>query len=694
MNKFEPMRNISRANTNFPTEIEEVLNHRLNDETLAGNLKYYQILAAEYLKLNVSKGLFLNLHMGFGKTIGSYHIMAEMVKQNPGLKILVIAPKSLIRNFQDSSKKYLDLTGTSVPADKISFVRLSSTIEKQIAENDPDSEIDPFEMDEKAAKVVKLNNLDNYLIFIDEAHLFARRISHGSAIMLKLYDMINISNCRLVMLSGSLVASGPFELAPIINLLSGEKLMPETEDEFEALFQDYETNSIKRKAFFQNRCYGLFSRMKPSYLKEADADMYPAEFEPKIVRIEMDSRQLDLYMGARDAEIKQGKESQAFGTKVSKNVNRFKSSKAGAGASYRVRSRQLSNCIISKEIEKLYATKGYSQQEIIAAISDMPIEDLVVNKLLALKTIIESHPKQKGVIYSQFVAVGGAAVIAAYLSKLGYSEIGPDLALIENKDAIKGMPKFARINGSLTQDEQSALVNKFCHVENDRGEFITFLIIGLEQTMGLDLTSTRYSIMYEPYWTDFIPDQFRYRSVRFGSHMSLPKEDRNTQMYILLSVYPKKFDKSKLDPEADLTTDEYIFKLMSRNRELVNSFRDAIDEVSIECSIVKRFGTDKHPCRTCAPTDVPLYTSGDPKETIPNDILVGNPCNLAKKEAVEVVAIELGGDNPITYYVREGEGNIYGIIAYVKADSGGFIMVKSSNKHVYELLVDAYKKIS
>lgn len=674
---FEPLnRRISRNNTNFQTTLNDHLNHLLDEKTLASNLKYYQIIVAEYFKLGLSKGLFLNQHMGFGKTIGSYHMIALMLKENPALKVLVIAPRALINNFKTSSKKYEELTGNSIPPSKINFIKLSHTIEKQVAKTDPDAEIDPFNLDEKADQITELDNLNNYLIVIDEAHLFCRRISHGSASMIKFYDMMNTSNCRIIMLSGSLIATSPFELSPIINLLSGELLMPETEEEFNSVFMDWPRNLIKNKAIFQNRCYGLFSRMKPEYLKGKDKEMYPEELPTEVRSVAMNSKQMDQYISARDKEIKQEKSKIMNESRKSKNVNRFQADAINSG-SYRTRSRQISNCVTNEKIEELYKSKDYTQQDLIDECFNMSLTDMTIPKLEEVLKIMKSRPNEKGVIYSQFVAVGGAATIAAFLAKSGCTEVLSTMERVDRVEESQRIPySFARINGSLSQEEQSALVDRYCKPDNDDGSVITVLIIGLEQTMGLDLTSGRYAIMYEPYWTDFIRDQFKYRIIRYGSHMTLPPEKRNTQMYILLSIYPSDSGIDREDSYWGKTTDQHIYDKMTNNKILMDSFKSAIDEVSIECTLVKRFGDDSHSCRNCSPNDMPLYTTGNPKDAIANDIKMGNTCTLAEIEQIEVTEVILkteSGDQK--FYVEHSDSNVYGFLLYIESESGSFIPV-------------------
>ena len=671
---------MDRTITNFPSHITAKLTKLLQSDKYKDSLKYYQILTAEYFKLNISKGLFLYHHMGFGKTVGSYHIMFEMLNKNPDMKALVIAPRALLTNFKQSAKKYEQFTKNSLKMDKINFVKFSHTTEKQISVLDPDNQIDPFQFDAKARNANKLKNLNGYIIFIEEAHMFARRISHGSEAMIQLYELIMRSDCRVVMLSGSLIASSPFELVPIMNILSGETLLPETEDEFNDLFLNFADNKIKNRFAFQNRLFGLVSRMKPEYLGEIDKSKYPEALETLVVKIPMGEEQLQGYIIARTEEIKQEKEKK-ISQRKSRNTSKFKSSGSVSG-SFRVRSRQLSNAVTSREIELLYKSKEYDQNLLIEKVFESDLAILETEKAKKLVEYLESRKNQKVLVYTQFVGVGGAASIAAYLHKIGYQEVDANLQSSNYYKDTSKKGTFARINGSLTEEEQARLVDYYCDKSNDHAEKLQLLIIGFEQTMGLDLTSVRLSIMYEPYWVDFIRDQFKHRSVRLGAHLSLPEKERNTQMVIFLSTYPKSVNLNKLEPEAQQTTDEYIYEKMVNNGILTNSFKEAIEEVSIECELVKTMGDSKHQCRMCPPTSRDLYTKskGNPMKSIINDIDSADPCSYAESDEVEAKKIEITIDGKtLEYYYVKSDDNIYGITVYMEISPGMFEEVPTSS---------------
>ena len=136
--------------------------------------------------------------------------------------------------------------------------------------------------------------------------MFLRRLSNGSDSVIRLYELLMVSKCRIVMLTGSLIGSSPFELAPAFNMLSGEVIFPEVEADFEKYFIDIENNKMKNKAIFQNRIYGLVSRMKLDYLSDEDKKLFPTLYPIEVVRIKMDDDQFNSYSIARLDELKRG----------------------------------------------------------------------------------------------------------------------------------------------------------------------------------------------------------------------------------------------------------------------------------------------------------------------------------------------------------------------------------------------------
>lgn len=645
---------MNRKSTNFCSEISTLLYDEYEKSELKDSLTYYQILTATYAKMNVSKGVFLWHHMGFGKTIGAYHI-ADTLKDAANL---IITPRSLQKNFQNSLDKYKQFTGREIDQSKLHFIKNSSTTEKQIVKA-VSKRSDLFDGKMKSI-ITTMENLDGFNVFIDEAHVFIRKIVNGSKFALQLYDLMMRSKCRIFLLSGSMIASSPFELAPICNLLAGEVIFPENADDFQTLFIDKENNCIKNKDIFQDRIFGLFSRMKPEYLDEKEMKSYPKELPTIVERLPMGKEQLHSYLTTRRREIDD--DNARIKHKSNRQLYDRFAAKDDGGGTYRVRSRQACNFTPSARILKYYKDRDYTLATIEAEVNSFTLEESSSNKAEWLKSLLLARGgKQKGVIYSQFTGFSGCLSIANFLRKCGATELGGK-SIGGELDFIT----FTRVNGSMKEEEQDAAVAEY----NSGG--CNLIIIGKEQCQGLDLVGVRYIVMWECYFTDFIRDQLKYRGIRKGSHLGLPEEERDVQFYILISTYPDGFADGEMKEivqeeywrEMQTTTDEFMYEIMIGNAGLVDSFKEAVEEVSIECELVKQFNPKaNHNCRTCSPNDKVLYTSTDDVMSgIMQDIKLGTQCVYNPPKKVKADKVEIAGD---TYYKVKAD-NIRGYNLFAK----------------------------
>lgn len=706
---------MDRRVTTFSTAITAELIKRYEaTDRRKSRLVWYQILAGLYFEMNISKGLFLWDHMGFGKTVMAYHIGFLWMEQNPSGKVLIITPRALLTNFQNSRRKYEEFSGDTIDQSRISFVKYSNTTEKQIAQLNP-KEIDMFTtMDDvlasKSKKIVEtLKNLDGYLIILEEAHMFNRKIANGSKTTVQLYDLMMKSDCRIVMLSGSLIASRPFELAPMVNLLSGENLFPEDESVFARYFIDYQTQSLKNKAIFQDRILGLFSRMKPEYLSQKEAEDYPERLPDQVVKIEFSHEELLKYLGIRETEVAEER-AKKKSKRNAPDMTRFDKDKSSKGT-YRVRSRQACNFPPPTRLLQYFKDKDYTNTDIEDLIYGLSPDDSISSKCISLANVLTERRGQKGTIYSQFVQFGGALSIANFLLKHGAIEVGVGKAVPksfpENQVDRKRFPpivglKFARINGSLSVEDQAGLLHIFNDPANDHGELLALLILGQEQTMGLDLATTRFGVMWESAFIDFIRDQYLYRMVRKGSHLRLPKAEHNCQMYIFMCVYPHDFDINKVNevaqrdidddmvdvdyaPDMQETTDEWMYEMMAKNARLVDSFKKAVEEVAIECEVVKMMNPEaKHECRLCAPDGQMLYQpDSSAVKSLDNSIRTGTACHPFTKKKIRVEKVIM--PNGMEYLYAPYADSIWGYIIYFR--DGDQIMEVPEQSAVFKEII-------
>jgi superfamily II DNA or RNA helicase len=209
----------------------------------------------------------------------------------------------------------------------------------------------------------------------------------------------------------------------------------------------------------------------------------------------------------------------------------------------------------------------------------------------------------------------------------------------------------------------------------------SLILVSSTGAEGLDLKRVRHIHIMEPYWNWGRIEQIISRGVRNDSHIDLPKEEKNVQAYIYLAVPPE----SEAAKATELTTDVDLYEDALKNRDSIVSFTEALEEVSIECSLSLH-----GKCRTCKPTDEPLY-SADPEK----DIRTRDPCSDYTEKELSVSEIVIDG---VTYYYSTNEKSPYGITIFMlDADLNAYRQLKESHpiyQRIYSELSESESKSS
>lgn len=658
---------MERNSTNFFSEITNLLEKYALTGNEYSELFYYQQWFRLCFEKNFSKGLIANHHMGSGKTILSAAIIDTAIAMGYN-KIFFIGPASLEGNIYKGLDEYEKVTGRTIDKSVFNFIRKSYTAVRNISRKEGQQDF----LIDSAHIGANVKTLDKALVVIEEAHMIMQSISNGSPGMIELYELLmNSPNIRVLMMTGTLFNTHPFEASPMFNLAAGERIFPETRKEFMEAFWDKESKQMINKNKFQNRIAGLISRIDPRALQLkivdgkitntststskgnaggnsrefASTSKFPEQFDTILKYVPMSGRQAGLYMVRREKELKE-----SFNRKIT--LGRAVAQKFGRqdkqSSTYRVRTRQCSNYAPPPEIESLYAREGGYEQKHIDAIMDKATpEELESPKFITIDQIIRTHKNQKAIVYSQFTDIGGNGALSRYL-QTPERKIRAILESSDNSKSISDMMKeytccgyqplqfdakgnpinlgpktFTMLNGSVPQERYDQIIELYNSESNDHGEQLPILLIGIREALGLDLKCVRVVIMMEPYFIYSLLLQLFARANRYASHLRLSPLERNVQPYILLATYPVNFDAKKyittqletkvglsnkqLENGLDVTTDEYIYNLMLANRNKIDPFEHAAWEVSIECNALKRYIPDMK-CKMCAPNNRKLYT--------------------------------------------------------------------------------------
>lgn len=534
---------------------------------------------------------------------------------------------------------------------------------------------DPFDgemnIDSKLKELISLDSLDGKLLIVDEAHNLFRSITNGSKNGIILYDLIMKSkNMKILFLTGTPIAKDPFELVPCFNMLGGyydqedkqdaarnERLvLPERYNDFYKYFVDEKTNLVKNKSKFQNRIVGLVSYVShTSHIGERSnidlktVDIKSIEFpkeNPLIIRyVNMDDTQYVAYLLARETEKKEALKKSKY---MPLHIDPLTIPGRGSSSTFRIRSRQISN----------FWMKGLDFKKNV--VNDVSPE---LTESPKFKQMLLDTNKEEGIgmVFSQLLHMCGLESYAKYLQHNGWSQFDIKNQAKRNLTLVNGGEKsnekaddknptkdprvksYAFISGDMDQYTREEIRKILISPNNMNGEIISLILISQAGAEGLDLKNIRYIQFIEPPWTKSYFEQVKFRGIRGNSHIMLPPEKRNVNVYLYLSVRPKQleviFQKEKkirgekvvdstteytpqhFHSDFEDTTDVVIWNNSSRIDITIKDFESTIQNASIECFI----NGGEH-CHMCNPTSQELFVWN-----IKNDLFNKDPC-VALKE--------------------------------------------------------------
>lgn len=692
---------IPRNNTSFIRNLNTVIKSINIDKK--DPLKYHQRIVHEYLlEYPHIRGILAYQEMGSGKTILAASIINTVIEKQMFRKVLFISSKTLHGNFLGDFKKYLKMINHST-------INSDEKMEEYILNNCDFITLTANNMLQQVYKAINIEsdilsdpsnkllntNIGSIFIAIDEAHNFFNGIANGSKNYIGLYDLImTTKNIKLLFLTGSPITNDPFEIALCFNMLNGyfhiesdkfkkEKkltLFGEMYTEFNKYFVNNPTtdsedsldnkeqaiSSIKNSDKFSNRIIGLVSYYGTD--RAATEDLFPKLFDPIVERVSMSSEQYAGYAAARDKELEESQ----------KNIFRQTKSNPlqkpqGASSSYRVRSRQISNFLFPDYAINTYRDEhGYIKQEkfiekLKPECFELPLLEKLSPKFLKMLFNISSHlpdgildsfKKTKktsaigpGIVYSQFI-VSGIGLLAKILEHHGMFQIKTinDLNSQLNDTNKKGT--FIIISGEVNAELRTELIKITKSEDNKKGELLSLLLISSTGAEGISTKFMRHVHVIDPYWNWARIAQVFARAARLGSHIELPKEERNVQPYIYLSDYPKS---SISNLKIEETTDVSLYHKSLQNQILIDSFLKVIKESSMDCLI--HYNDEKVKCRICNPTDQILFLND-----LDSDMKNPSKCQPLIEEKIKAKSISIEDENgkrDYMYYISNDNLHIF-----------------------------------
>lgn len=369
-------------------------------------------------------------------------------------------------------------------------------------------------------------------------------------------------------------------------------------------------DKMKNKNIFAKRILGLTSYYKSSNQNLPSVKYHDTE------KIAMDSYQFNEYYLVRSEEKKsrQLNDIRVFSRQYSNFAFPPEIIRPGIGEKLQKKNNEQNEKIfkVSSALEK-EENKELAKEEDIKkleksvknALSKLEKGDyLKINNLgkysNKMKRIFENIKKTNGLvfIYSDFRTLEGVEVFAKVLEANGYSKFsgsGTDSksnSKSNNKSNNKSdnklnkkqnkTLKYAIYSGLEDFNERNKILKTFTASNNKYGEHIKCILATSAGAEGLDLKNIRQVHIMEPYWNEVRIKQVIGRAVRRNSHIDLPKNEQNVEVFRYLSVISEE-DKKFLKPKEQISTDEIITEIARKKEYITEEMLTLMKEASVDC---------------------------------------------------------------------------------------------------------------
>ncbi len=357
---------------------------------------------------------------------------------------------------------------------------------------------------------------------------------------------------------------------------------------------------------FKNRILGLVSYYKPLLTN------YPDLIIKDVYRVNMSDYQYQIYEILREIERKMEKSSR----KAASSSRKGKKEKIKS--TFRVFSRQASNFVFPDDIPRPYPDPKFiislkkknlnNNEEELSKIAEK-IENqnegrekltqdyqnriaTALNQLIEggqiylkpgpegldklspkMRVLLDNVLKSPGLvfIYSNFRALEGIEILSKVLEFNGFAQYG---SLVEGEDK----PRFTIYSGTEDEKQKTEILKMFTADNNMRGEKCKILMATSAGAEGLDLKNIRQIHIMEPYWNQMRIQQVIGRGMRRNSHIALPENERNVEVYRYFSVIPP-----NVVSREPLSTDEKIEEISLKKQVVIDELKLIMKECAFDC---------------------------------------------------------------------------------------------------------------
>lgn len=481
----------------------------------------HQLIPIDYLHKNpLLKGLLINHYMGTGKTYLGVGF-AESMPNNP---VLILAPKFLESHWRNQLAEY----GVK---NKDRFLFMS--------------------YDDAPTKLRHLD-LKNYIVLADEVHNLIRHMRttdpKANALYTEVYTKLRTAH-KILALTGTPIYGDESDLAFIINLVSGQDLMPFNQEQFRLRY----TKIIPARQFFRG------------YLTESNLVVDTLPFALSLFAVPLLGPAIGIFVGSIVGVFLPVAVNYALDMSTFKlrefDVDKLKPFMNKYVSYFRFDESKFTDFpALDFKVEEIpYNQRQYSFFLRLVE-GDLPVDQL--------QRLLKSEHLQHG---NEYVRINSTALHEQIYSAVGAGRDIGNFEFVDDENRVIEPPKFQRIFEALNQSNEQTVIysnyyetgilalrdyllrkgyqEKFAIIEPNlsvrdvnnivasynRGE-TKLLLLHPEITEGISLKGTQHLHILEPILNSTVLEQVVGRARRFQSHSHLPKDKQTVHVRVWQST--------------------------------------------------------------------------------------------------------------------------------------------------------------
>ena len=155
----------------------------------------------------------------------------------------------------------------------------------------------------------------------------------------------------------------------------------------------------------------------------------------------------------------------------------------------------------------------------------------------------------------------------------------------DSKDHEWSPARYVIISGSdnLLQSDIAKISGYINRKDNMYGKLVKVLLGSEVSGEGIDFKRIRQVHILEPWYNQATIDQIEGRSIRNGSHIDLPPEQRNVEIFKYCAIPP---NNNKREDKIE-TIDEYMYRLTEDKDKKIKKVEYLLKEIAVDCLFQK-----------------------------------------------------------------------------------------------------------